>query len=86
MIGGKESEFVETDKEDKDAFGVEVVLALSNKASAYGLERAKNLGVKTQVLESAKFARREDFDRELVGILKQYSLDLCVLAGFMRVF
>ena len=86
LIGGIESEFVETDKEDKEAFGVEVVLALSNKANAYGLERAKNLGVKTQVLESAKFARREDFDRELVGILKQYSLDLCVLAGFFRVF
>ena len=85
LIGGIESEFVETDKEDKEAFGVEVVLALSNKANAYGLERAKNLGVKTQVLESAKFARREDFDRELVGILKQYSLDLCVLAGFMRI-
>ncbi len=85
VVGGLESEFVEVESGQKEAFRIEVVLALSNKASAYGLERAKNLGVKTQVLESKDFARREDFDRELVGILAGYALDLCVLAGFMRI-
>lgn len=85
VIGGLESEFVEVESSDKEAFRIEVVLALSNKASAYGLERAKKLGVKTQVLESKDFARREDFDRELVGILAGLELDLCVLAGFMRI-
>lgn len=85
LIGGLEYEFIEATKEDQDAFRVEIVLALSNKAEAYGLERAKRLGVKTQVLESKNFAKREDFDKELVGILREYELDLCVLAGFMRI-
>ncbi|TLD89201.1 phosphoribosylglycinamide formyltransferase [Helicobacter sp. MIT 05-5294] len=65
-------------------FKVEVVLALSNKANAYGLKRAESLGVATKVIESAGKAR-EDFDKEVVATLQALQLDLCVLAGFMRI-
>lgn len=81
-IGGITNAFVEG--ENDNAFKVEVVLALSNKKDAYGLIRAKNLGVKTQILESANKDRAE-FDKDLVEILKPLKLDLCVLAGFMRI-
>ncbi|MCI5968133.1 phosphoribosylglycinamide formyltransferase [Helicobacter sp.] len=80
----KEGAF-QKDAFQKDAFKVEVVLALSNKKDAYGLVRAKNLGIKTQVLGSVAFKDRAEFDRELVLILKPLELDLCVLAGFMRI-
>lgn len=84
LIGGISNAFMECE-ECKGAFKVEVVLALSNKKDAYGLVRAKNLGIKTQVLESVAFKDRAEFDRELIGILKPLELDLCVLAGFMRI-
>ena len=72
-IGGITNAFVEG--ENDNAFKVEVVLALSNKKDAYGLIRAKNLGVKTQILESANKDRAE-FDKDLVEILKPLKLDL----------
>lgn len=83
FIGGIEEVFVESKEED--SFKVEVVLALSNVANAYGLIRAKNLGIKTQILENVAYKDRAEFDKELVGILTPLKLDLCVLAGFMRV-
>lgn len=82
-VGGITNNFVESKSDN--AFKVEVVLALSNKKDAYGLTRARNLGIKTQVLESATYKDREEFDKNLVEILMPLKLDLCVLAGFMRI-
>ncbi|MDY5557676.1 formyltransferase family protein, partial [Helicobacter sp.] len=82
-VGGITNNFVESKSDN--AFKVEVVLALSNKKDAYGLTRARNLGIKTQVLESATYKDREEFDKNLVEILTPLKLDLCVLAGFMRI-
>ena len=83
IIGGLEEGFILS--QDKDALKVEVALALSNNANAYGIQRAKNLGVDTQILPSKNYPSRESFDKELVAILKPLNLDLCVLAGFMRI-
>ncbi len=64
---------------------VEVTKVISNKADANGLNRAKNLGIKTVVIESKNFSDREEFDKALVEELQKESLDLVVLAGFMRI-
>lgn len=88
LIGGITKDFIEISeknaKEHKEAFKVEVVLALSNKAEAYGLERAKRLGILAEVIESGGKSR-EEFDKEIVELLRGKDLDLCVLAGFMRI-
>ena len=49
------------------------------------LERAKNLGFETMIIEHSKYASRDDFDSELVRAIKAANIDLVVLAGFMRV-
>lgn len=66
------------------AFKVEVVLALSNKSDAFGLIRAQRLGIPTQILHSTN-KTREEFDKELIASLQPLQLDLCILAGFMRI-
>ena len=38
----------------------------SNKADAYGLERARDAGIAAHALSASQFASREAFDRELV--------------------
>ncbi len=63
----------------------EVVVVISNRPDAYALERAKRAGVETVVIESKGFATREDYDRELVKVLKKHNVQLVVLAGFMRI-
>lgn len=61
---------------------VEVVL--SNRADAYGLVRARDHGVATEVLDHKKFPSREAFDEAIVEILRGRGVELVVLAGFMR--
>jgi len=61
---------------------IEVVL--SNKADAYGLVRAKNHGIATEVLDHKQFPSREAYDRAVVDLLRARGVDLVVLAGFMR--
>jgi len=61
---------------------IEVVL--SNKADAYGLVRAKNHGIATEVLDHKQFPSREAYDQAVVDLLRARGVDLVVLAGFMR--
>lgn len=64
--------------------GVEIIAVLSNKANVLGLERAKNAGIITQVVES-KGKKREVFDNELAKVIESYHPDVIILAGFMRI-
>ena len=61
---------------------IEVVL--SNKADAYGLVRAKNHGIATEVLDHKQFPSREAYDQAVVDILRARGVELVVLACFMR--
>lgn len=64
---------------------IEVSLTLSNKADAYGIQRALKYGLESVIIEHTKFGSREEFDQALVDEIKKYNVDLTVLAGFMRI-
>lgn len=60
---------------------VEVSLVVSNRADAYALVRAKNLGVATVVVD-----RRQLNDPQvMLPLLRGHSVDFVVLAGFLLV-
>jgi phosphoribosylglycinamide formyltransferase-1 len=61
-----------------------LVVVLSNKADAYGLERAREAGIESLVLRHTDFASREAFDLAMVAALRARDVDLVCLAGFMR--
>ena len=65
-------------------FPVELALVLSDKPQAYALQRAEAAGVPTKVLLPADFASREDYDAELVRLLKASGAEAVALAGYMR--
>ncbi|MBK0035031.1 phosphoribosylglycinamide formyltransferase [Erwinia sp. S43] len=62
-----------------------VAAVFSNKADAYGLERAREAGVPAHALAASQFADREAFDRQLMLEIDDYAPDLVVLAGYMRI-
>ena len=62
----------------------EVSVVISNRENAYILTRAKNHNVPSFFL-SHKNKSREDFDRDVTTILKQYNVKLVLLIGFMRI-
>ncbi len=57
----------------------------SNKADAFGLERAREANIPAHSLEAAQFASREAFDRQLIQEIDAYAPDVVVLAGYMRI-
>lgn len=63
---------------------VEPALVFSNRRRAAGLEIAREFGVPTEVLSHRRFPSREDYDRAVLDVLRNYRVDLICLAGFMR--
>lgn len=62
-----------------------VTAVLSNKANAYGLERAKKAGAAAIVLDHKAYPDRACYDQALIETIDQHQPDLVVLAGFMRI-
>jgi phosphoribosylglycinamide formyltransferase-1 len=62
----------------------EVSVVISNRENAYILTRAKNHNVPLFFI-SHKDKSREEFDRDVTTILKQYNVELVLLIGFMRI-
>ena len=60
-----------------------IALVVSDRREAYALERARARGVEAVVLDGAR--DRDAFDRELLDVLRSRSIELLVLAGFMRI-
>lgn len=58
---------------------------ISNKADAYGLQRAKQSNIPTTVVDHRQFASRDLFDQTLAEAIDKYEPALIVLAGFMRI-
>lgn len=58
---------------------------ISNRADAYGLERARAHNIPAIVISHRDHPTREDYDRTLVETLQQHGVELVVLAGFMRI-
>ena len=63
----------------------EAAAVISNKAEAYGLERARSIGVPAIYFPKPKEEDRRDYDRRLAETVAEYMPDWVVLAGWMRV-
>lgn len=69
-----------------DAVPGDAGLVLSNVPNAGGLEKARNLGVPTEVVDHRPFrGDRTAFEAAISEVLATYRIDLICLAGFMRV-
>ena len=66
------------------AFPAEIILVLSNRPGAMGLERAAKAGIPTRVIDHKEFADRVAFDAEMTAALEDAGTELVCLAGFMR--
>ncbi|MBF0251213.1 MAG: phosphoribosylglycinamide formyltransferase, partial [Alphaproteobacteria bacterium] len=67
-----------------ETFPAEIVLVLSNKDDAYGLERARVAGIPTAVLNHKAYADRESFDAAMTEKIVEAGAEFVCLAGFMR--
>jgi phosphoribosylglycinamide formyltransferase 1 len=61
-----------------------IAIVISNRSEAAGLERAREAGIETLILDHRQFPSRDAYDRRLAEELKVRGVTLVCLAGFMR--
>jgi phosphoribosylglycinamide formyltransferase-1 len=66
-------------------FPAEITLVLSNRPDAGGLARAAEAGVEALAIDHKAHPDRESFEAAMDAALRERSIDLVCLAGFMRV-
>lgn len=65
---------------------ITIALTLCNNKDAYGIKRLSAFAdIPCVIIEHKAFADRLSFDKEMIKHIKKYKIDLCVLAGFMRI-
>lgn len=73
------------DAHQKGELPVNIAAVISNRPSAYGLERARLAGIETAVIDHTEFDSREQFDQALQARIDACDPQLVILAGFMRI-
>lgn len=66
-----------------DITNTTIEVVISNKPTAKALERAAKKGIANVCISPKEFASREAFGQKLVNTLKEYQVDLVVLAGYL---
>lgn len=66
-------------------YPAEIVAVISDKPSAGGLDKAKALGIPTQVFERKAFASKAEHEAAILDALHALSPDIICLAGYMRI-
>ncbi len=62
-----------------------IKLVVSSQAGAYALERAANAGIPSVVVNKKAAGTSEAFEAQLERNLKEYDIDLIILAGFLSI-
>ena len=84
LLSGRGSNFEAiADNIDAGRLTAKISIVVSNRADAGGIESARRRGLHALVIPS-KGRQREEHDREVVAALRQASVDLVILAGYMR--
>lgn len=65
--------------------GIRISAVISNNEHAYGLIRAQQAGIETRLVASNADINKDEYDKRLQKTIDQYSPDLIILAGFMRI-
>jgi phosphoribosylglycinamide formyltransferase 1 len=88
LISGRGSNMVALiEAARENDFPAEIVVVISNRSDAGGLEKAQASGIPTLTIESKPFGKdRAAFEAALQSTLDQHKVELICLAGFMRLF
>mgnify|MGYP002626796527 CR=1 FL=1 len=62
-----------------------ITLVLASNENAYALERAKNAGIESVVVNKKNYPSKEEYDKAVLDALDGKSIDLIVLAGFLTI-
>jgi len=86
LISGRGSNLQSLIEAERDGLlGGRIVIVISNRADAAGLQRAAEAEIPALVMPHQAYASRDAYDAALVRELRGHGVQLVCLAGFMRV-
>ena len=62
-----------------------ITLVISGKEGAYALNRAAAAGIPAATVPRKSFDSQEAFENAILGLLREYRIELIVLAGFLSI-
>ena len=62
-----------------------IEIVISDREDAYALKRAEENHIKNIFVNPKEFESKQEFEKEIIRLLKENSVELICLAGFMRV-
>ena len=68
----------------KPSYPAEIILVISNRSEAAGLDIAAVAGIATRVIDHRKYPSRDAFEANLDAALRAAKVDIICMAGFMR--
>ena len=85
LISGRGSNMVALSDAVRDGGipNAEIAIVISDQTDAAGLDKAKERGIETLVIER-RGRKRAEHDREIIAALRAKNVDLVCLAGYMR--
>lgn len=62
-----------------------IAIVIYNEPDAFAKQRAEKFGIPAILVNHRDYKSRKDLDRAIIDLLKQYNVDLVIMAGWMRI-
>jgi phosphoribosylglycinamide formyltransferase-1 len=86
LLSGRGSNFMAIYQTSlKQDSNFEITVVISDQSDARGLQKARELKCPSFYVSPGEFASREEYETSVVTILKERSVELVCLAGYMRI-
>ena len=73
------------DSIEREELNAHISIVISSTRDAMALKRAEKHGIKTIFIDPSTYLNSKEYDKALVLKLKEFSIDLICLAGYMRI-
>ena len=81
--GSNFQELINLSKSNK--FDIDIRLLITNKSEAGCLLRAKKSNISYKIIQVTDFENKEYFEEEIINTIKNYDIELVVMAGWMKI-
>jgi phosphoribosylglycinamide formyltransferase-1 len=72
------------DAAQDENYPAKIVLMVSNNKNAFAVQRAQNANIPTKIWQKKNFEDEKTYADHMMGLLKEYEVDLICLAGYMK--
>ncbi len=73
------------DSIEREELNAHISIVISSTRDATALKRAEKHGIKTIFIDPTAYLNSKEYDKVLIEKLKEFSVDLICLAGYMRI-